>query len=59
MEESEWSSVQSVAKKMLKMFVFVIVPMVNPDGVYHGCYRMDTIGQNLNRFYQSPNPKQQ
>lgn len=26
-----------------KFFVFKIVPMINPDGVYHGHYRRDTI----------------
>jgi hypothetical protein len=25
-----------------KMFVFMIVPMINVDGVYHGHFRMDT-----------------
>ena len=40
-----------LASKLLNMFVFVIVPMVNPDGVVHGNYRMDTFGHNLNRFY--------
>lgn len=34
-----------------KNFVFIIVPMINPDGVFHGTYRMDTLGHNLNRFY--------
>ena len=39
------------AKALLKNFVFLIVPCLNPDGVFHGTYRMDTMGHNLNRFY--------
>lgn len=38
-----------------KMFVFMIVPMINVDGVYHGHFRMDGYGKNLNRFYINPN----
>ena len=37
-----------------KMFVFMIVPMINVDGVYNGHFRMDTYGQNLNRYYINP-----
>ena len=37
----------------------MIVPMINVDGVYHGHFRMDIFGKNLNRFYQNPDPEKQ
>jgi len=40
-----------------KYFVFMIVPMLNPDGVYHGHYRMDAFNNNLNRFYHNADPE--
>ena len=32
----------------------MVVPMINVDGVYHGHFRMDGYGKNLNRYYVDP-----
>lgn len=38
-------------------FIFYIIPILNPDGVARGHYRVDTNGINLNRCYINPSPK--
>lgn len=42
------------AHLLRKYFVFVLVPMLNPDGVARGHCRMDILNQNLNRYYTDP-----
>lgn len=40
-----------VAEKLRKKYIFKIVPMLNPDGVIYGNFRMNLVGKDLNRMW--------
>ncbi|EPY16032.1 metallo-peptidase, Clan MC, Family M14 [Strigomonas culicis] len=44
------------ALMLREKFVFLIVPMINPDGVVRGHSRVDAAGVDLNRMYSTPSP---
>lgn len=45
------------ADKAREMFVFKIIPMLNPDGVINGSHRCSLAGVDLNRVWNSPQKK--
>ena len=47
---SEWLEAQALRK----LFVFKIIPMLNPDGVINGNYRCSLAGVDLNRRWKAP-----
>eukprot|EP00730_Choanoeca_flexa_P002349 TRINITY_DN11017_c0_g1_i2.p1 TRINITY_DN11017_c0_g1~~TRINITY_DN11017_c0_g1_i2.p1 ORF type:complete len:1094 (+),score=218.82 TRINITY_DN11017_c0_g1_i2:60-3341(+) len=47
-------SSHSDAQELRKLFVFKVIPMLNPDGVIHGNTRCSLAGQDLNRQWIQP-----
>ena len=48
------TSETEAAESLRKLFVFKIVPMLNPDGVINGNYRCSLAGCDLNRRWKFP-----
>jgi hypothetical protein len=44
------------AKELRRLYIFKIVPMLNPDGVTNGNYRCSLAGCDLNRKWSNPDP---
>ena len=42
------------ARPLRELYIFKIVPMLNPDGVINGNYRCSLTGQDLNRVWLNP-----
>jgi murein tripeptide amidase MpaA len=42
------------AQMLRSIYVFKIIPVLNPDGVIHGNYRCSLLGVDLNRRWKNP-----
>lgn len=46
----------STGDALRKRFSFLLIPMLNPDGVICGFYRPELSGDDMNRVWQQPDP---
>ena len=49
-------SSSELAQKLLKKFTFIVIPMINVDGVIHGNSRTNLLGYDLNRSWEDTDP---
>ena len=42
------------ADEIRDKFIVKVIPMLNPDGVIHGNYRVSLLGVDLNRRWRKP-----
>jgi len=47
----------SEAKEMRRQSIIKVIPMINPDGVIAGNYRVSCAGNDLNRMYMNPDER--
>ncbi|CAH1796187.1 unnamed protein product [Owenia fusiformis] len=45
------------AQQLREMYIFKVVPMLNPDGVINGTHRCSMVAEDLNRRWLHPCPK--
>ena len=46
---------ETKAISLRKNYIFKIIPMLNPDGVIRGNFRMNSVGKDLNRMWMEEN----
>ena len=46
---------EAKAISLRKNYIFKIIPMLNPDGVIRGNFRMNSVGKDLNRMWMEEN----
>lgn len=50
-------SSKAAAQQLREMYIFKIIPMLNPDGVINGNHRCSLVAEDLNRRWNKPCPQ--